>query len=75
MAHTRSVARLLLLSLPFIWQIGFCAFANGVAWQPFGLPFQLVWQMTGVLIASTAIGIAFRMDEHAPDRVDSEPQP
>jgi hypothetical protein len=53
----------LALLLPFLWQLGFAGMANDVQWQPLGLPFQMVWQMAGVLIASAAIAWVFRRDE------------
>ncbi|WP_420139791.1 DUF3311 domain-containing protein [Sphingomonas sp.] len=53
----------LALLLPFIWQLGLAGFANDVTWRPFGLPFQMVWQMMGVPVASAAIAWVFLRDE------------
>ncbi len=53
----------LALLLPFVWQLALAWIANGVAWRPFGLPFQMVWQMLGVLVASAAIAWVFARDE------------
>jgi hypothetical protein len=53
----------LALLLPFVWQLGLAWFANGVSWQPFGLSFQMVWQMLGIPVASGAIAWVFVRDE------------
>jgi len=52
----------LALLLPFVWQLGFAGIANMVTWRPLGLPFQMVWQMAGVLVASAAIAWVYRRD-------------
>ncbi|WP_198351204.1 DUF3311 domain-containing protein [Flavisphingomonas formosensis] len=52
----------LALLLPFIWQLGFAGIVNDIAWRPFGMPFQMVWQMAGVLVASAAIAWVYRRD-------------
>ncbi|WP_174298776.1 DUF3311 domain-containing protein [Sphingomonas bacterium] len=53
------------LLLPFAWQLGGAGAANRIMWRPFGLPFQMAWQMAGVLVASAAIAFVFRRDEAA----------
>lgn len=55
----------LLLLLPFVWQIGCVPLVNDVAWQPFGLPFPMAWQMAGVVFASVIIAIVRRLDIRA----------
>jgi len=65
--------RLALLS-PFVWQLGFAGIANNIVWRPFGLPFQMVWQMAGILVASAAIAWVFLRDE-ALDHGDNVGQP
>jgi hypothetical protein len=52
----------LILLLPFVWQLALAPFANGIAWMPLGLPFQMVWQMAGVLVASASIATVFLID-------------
>lgn len=52
----------LLLLLPFLWQLGLAPWANGVAWRPLGLPFQMVWQMAGILFATLVIALRYRLD-------------
>lgn len=52
----------LLLLVPFIWQIGCVPLVNDVAMRPFGLPFPMVWQMAGVLIASVCIALVRHLD-------------
>lgn len=59
----RSFLKVFLLASPFLWQVALAPFANAVRWAPLGLPFQLVWQMAGVLVASAAIGTVFLIDE------------
>ncbi len=71
MPKTRFPARLLPLTLPFVWQVLLAPFANEVAWQPLGLPFQMVWQMVGVVLATLAIGCVFLMDDRAEKRGSS----
>jgi hypothetical protein len=42
---------------------------NDVRWQPWGLPFAMVWQMAGILVTSLIIGTVYRLDrEPRPDR-------
>jgi hypothetical protein len=53
----------LALLLPFAWQLGFAGIANDITWRFFGLPFQMLWQMMGILVASGAIAWVFRRDE------------
>jgi len=52
----------LVLLLPFLWQLGFAGIANQIVWRPLGLPFQMLWQMAGVLVASAAIAWVYRRD-------------
>ncbi|KQM18458.1 hypothetical protein ASE49_09030 [Novosphingobium sp. Leaf2] len=52
----------LLLVLPFIWQLGFASWANGVAWAPLGLPFPMVWQMAGIVFATGILALRYRLD-------------
>ena len=54
--------QLMLLLLPFLWQVGGIPLANDVAWSPFGLPFPMVWQMAGVLVASATIMVVRAFD-------------
>ncbi|UAK22915.1 DUF3311 domain-containing protein [Sphingomonas nostoxanthinifaciens] len=66
MAEARPARRhRLVLLLPFVWQLALAPVANGVTWRPLGLPFQMVWQMAGVLVASAAIAWVFGRDEAA----------
>lgn len=52
----------LLLLLPFVWQLGFAPWANGVERAPLGLPFGMVWQMAGILFATAVLGLRFMLD-------------
>jgi hypothetical protein len=59
---------LLFLLVPFIWQVGLARWANAVLWRPLGLPFQMTWQMAGVLISSLALAIIYRVDAARDDQ-------
>jgi hypothetical protein len=50
---------------------------NDVRWQPWGLPFAMVWQMAGILVTSLIIGTVYWLDrEPRPDRQPpNDPQP
>ncbi len=56
-----------LLLIPFIWQVGMVPFVNDIAWRPFSLPFPMVWQMVGIVIASIVIAIVFAIDKRHPE--------
>ncbi len=60
---TRRPWHRLVLLIPFAWQLGLAGVANGIAWRPFGVTFQMAWQMAGVLVASAAIAFVFWRDE------------
>ena len=66
-----------LMLLPFIWHLALAPIINDVPWQPWGLPFAMVWQMAGILVTSLIIGIVYRLDrEPHPDRQPpNDPQP
>lgn len=51
-----------LLVLPFVWQVGAVPLVNDVAWAPWGLPFPMLWQMTGVVFASLVFALVFLLD-------------
>lgn len=46
-----------LLLLPFVWQVAMVPFVNDVRWHPLGLPFPLVWQLAGVVLASAVLAL------------------
>lgn len=52
----------LLLLLPFVWQLGFASWANGIEWRPLGLPFGMVWQMAGIVFATAVLALRFAID-------------
>jgi hypothetical protein len=54
-----------LLVLPFVWQVALVPLVNDVSSAPFSIPFPMVWQMAGVLVASAVIGVVFLLDERA----------
>jgi len=51
-----------LLLLPFIWQVGFVPLVNDITWRPLSLPFPMVWQMAGVILATLVIAVVFAID-------------
>ncbi|WP_343228524.1 DUF3311 domain-containing protein [Sphingomonas colocasiae] len=63
-----------LLLLPFLWQVGMVPLVNEVAWRPFSLPFPMVWQMAGIILASIVIAIVFAIDKRHPE-FDGPEQP
>jgi hypothetical protein len=56
------------LLLPFLWQVGGVPWANGVAWRPWHMPFLLLWELAGVVVASLAIALVYRLDAAAAAR-------
>ncbi|RKF45416.1 DUF3311 domain-containing protein [Paraburkholderia fungorum] len=54
-----------LLVIPFLWQAGLAPAVNDVALTPFGVPFPMFWQMTGIVVTSLVIGLVFRLDRLA----------
>jgi hypothetical protein len=64
----------LALLMPFAWQLGGAGLANAVALRPLGLPFQLVWQMAGVLVASLSIALVFWRDDRSSDDTGADGQ-
>ena len=45
-----------------IWQVGLIPVVNDLPLRPFGLPFPMFWQMLGILVTTTVIGIVLRLD-------------
>lgn len=60
-----------LLLLPFVWQLALAPWANGVELRPFALPFPMVWQMAGVMVASAVIALVLVLDRRADTRDSS----
>lgn len=60
-----------LLLLPFVWQAALIPVVNEVAWQPWGLPFPMAWQMAGVVLTTVVIGIVYAIDLRIDARVDN----
>jgi len=52
----------LLLVVPFVWQVALLPWANDVRLAPFGIPFAMLWQMGGIVVATAAIGLTYRID-------------
>jgi hypothetical protein len=60
-----------LLLVPFVWQVALAPLVNDVVAQPFGLPFPMVWQMTGILLTTVCIAIVYRIDRRRASPDDS----
>jgi hypothetical protein len=54
-----------LLVLPFVWQLGLAPFVNDVVIRGCPIPFPMLWQMIGVVLASVTIALVFRIDRRA----------
>ncbi len=65
MARPPQRPHLWLLVLPFIWQVACIPLVNEIALRPFGMPFPMVWQMAGVVFASTIFALVFHLDRRA----------
>lgn len=61
-----------LLVLPFLWQVGAVPLVNDIAWRPFSLPFPMVWQLCGILLATAVIATVFWLDERVEANDDDE---
>lgn len=57
----------LLLLVPFAWQVGMLPVANAVRWSFAGIPFPMLWQMAGIVVATIAIGLTFHVDRKRAD--------
>ncbi|HEX6444498.1 MAG TPA: DUF3311 domain-containing protein [Streptosporangiales bacterium] len=68
----RRRVHLLLLVLPFVWQLVLAPAVNGVRLTLLGVPFPMLWQMLGVVFASVVIGVVFRLDRRAGVDADDE---
>jgi hypothetical protein len=51
-----------LLVVPFVWQAGLAPVVNGVRWRLAEIPFPMLWQMAGVVVATICIGTVYRID-------------
>ena len=64
-----------LLVVPFVWQLALAPYVNDVVIRGCPIPFPMLWQMIGVVLASGTIAVVFRIDErdktaHPDDRSD-----
>lgn len=60
--------RYLLLILPFVWQVAMLPWANGFRFAWHGIPFLMLWQMTGIVFATAAIGLLYWLDRRHAQR-------
>tara|TARA_B100000678_G_scaffold124298_1_gene104036 strand:- start:3535 stop:3792 length:258 start_codon:yes stop_codon:yes gene_type:complete len=59
---TRGRWHLLLLLVPFVWQVGAIPWINDITWDGLFLPFPMLWQMIGIVVATASIGAVYRID-------------
>jgi Protein of unknown function (DUF3311) len=67
-----------LLVVPFVWQLALAPYVNDVVIRGCPIPFPMVWQMMGVVLASATIAAVFRIDrcyeaaqiDDPPDRLE-----
>ncbi|WP_202385630.1 DUF3311 domain-containing protein [Altericroceibacterium endophyticum] len=52
----------LLLLVPFIWQVAAIPLVNDIRWDGLFLPFPMLWQMVGILVATASIGTVYKID-------------
>jgi uncharacterized membrane protein YoaK (UPF0700 family) len=52
-----------LLLVPFVWQVAMVPLVNDVAWRPLGLPFPMMWQLVGIVLAAIVIAIVHAIDK------------
>jgi hypothetical protein len=62
---------LLLLLIPFLWQIGAVPWANGVALKIASLPFLMVWQMGGIVVTTLVLWVLYRKDKRRAPELDA----
>jgi hypothetical protein len=51
-----------LFAVPFVWQLGLAPYVNDVVIPGCPIPFPMLWQMIGVVLASAIIALVFRID-------------
>ena len=59
----RSRGHYWLLAVPFVWQLALAPYVNDVVIRGCPIPFPMLWQMIGVVLASVTIGVVFRIDQ------------
>jgi hypothetical protein len=59
----RGRAHYWLLGLPFVWQLALAPYVNEVVVHGCPIPFPMLWQMMGVVLASATIAVVFRIDQ------------
>jgi Protein of unknown function (DUF3311) len=59
----RSRGHYWLLAVPFVWQLGLAPFVNHVVIRECPIPFPMLWQMFGVVLASVTLAVVFRIDQ------------
>jgi hypothetical protein len=59
----RGRAHYWLLVLPFVWQLALAPLVNAVVIRGCPIPFPMLWQMLGVVLASAIIAAVFRIDQ------------
>jgi hypothetical protein len=59
----RGRAHYWLLVVPFVWQLALAPYVNDIVIRGCPIPFPMLWQMMGIVLASAMIAVVFRIDE------------
>jgi len=63
-----------ILVVPFVWQLGLAPCVNDVVIRGCPIPFPMLWQMMGVVLASATIATVFRIDQrYEASQIDNPP--
>jgi hypothetical protein len=62
-----------LLAIPFVWQLALAPYVNGIVIRGCPIPFPMLWQMLGVVLASTIIAIVFHIDRRMESAQTNDP--
>jgi len=62
----RSRTHYWLLVVPFVWQLALAPYVNDVVIRGCPIPFPMLWQMLGIVLASVTIAVVFRIDQRDP---------
>ncbi len=54
--------------MPFVWQVAMVPLVNDVEWRPLGLPFPMMWQLIGIVVAAAVIAIVHALDKKVESR-------
>jgi Protein of unknown function (DUF3311) len=58
----RGRAHYWLLLIPFVWQLALAPYVNRIVIRGCPIPFPMLWQMVGIVWASAALAVVYRID-------------